>query len=370
MRPRAELGLAAGILAVLAVGATMLGSRRARNTDTDPRRSTYLAGPSGASAWAEALGRLGVRVERYRRPAPSVGAIDRQAVFAVIGPAHRLDGREGAQLSALPGDLLLAGEGTDAAMTLPGVSRVGAMGRPRRAQGAPRRRGASDAAGTGGAGAASRDHHRGLVRRLRRPPSQLQRPGARSGGHPASDDQRSPGRDPGRVCRRSDGDAGGRRRPLPEPDPARDRGRPDHARTGHPPLPADSRGRVPPGVQHHGHLAGGRDAGLEQPVALGVDRLAAGRRRGDRAGRLGHPVRTGTTGHPAPAPLAAGARPRARDGARCGARPRDGGAPHGAGASPPPLTGGPGRPGRPRPLARRTGEFPAHRAAAVGRSRL
>jgi len=117
MRPRAELGLAAGILAVLAVGATMLGSRRARNTDTDPRRSTYLAGPSGASAWAEALGRLGVRVERYRRPAPAVGAIDRRAVFAVIGPTRRLDAREGAQLSALPADLLLAGEGTDAAMT-------------------------------------------------------------------------------------------------------------------------------------------------------------------------------------------------------------------------------------------------------------
>ena len=89
MRPRAELGLAAGILAVLAVGATMLGSRRARNTDTDPRRSTYLAGPSGASAWAEALGRLGVRVERYRRPAPSIGVIDRQAVLAVIGPARQ-----------------------------------------------------------------------------------------------------------------------------------------------------------------------------------------------------------------------------------------------------------------------------------------
>ena len=117
MRPRAELGLAAGILAVLAVGATMLGSRRARNTDTDPRRSTYLAGPSGASAWAEALGRLGVRVERYRRPAPGVGAIDRQAVFAVIGPTRRLDAREGAQLSALAADLLLAGEGADAAMT-------------------------------------------------------------------------------------------------------------------------------------------------------------------------------------------------------------------------------------------------------------
>ncbi|HKU62838.1 MAG TPA: DUF4350 domain-containing protein [Gemmatimonadales bacterium] len=116
MRPRVELGLAAGILAVLAVGVAMLGSRRARTTDTDTRRSTYLAGPSGASAWAEALGRLGVRVERYRRPTLSLRAIDRTGVFAVIGPDHPLDAREGAYLAALPGDLLLAGDGADRAM--------------------------------------------------------------------------------------------------------------------------------------------------------------------------------------------------------------------------------------------------------------
>jgi hypothetical protein len=116
MRPRAELGIAVAILAALAVGATLLGSRRARNADTDPRRSTYLAGPSGASAWAEALARLGVRVDRYRRPALSLGDVKRDGVFAVIGPAQRLDAREAAHLSALGGDLLLAGEGADVAM--------------------------------------------------------------------------------------------------------------------------------------------------------------------------------------------------------------------------------------------------------------
>jgi hypothetical protein len=116
MRPRAELGLAAALLALLAVAAAMLGSRRARNADTDPRRSSYLAGPNGASGWAEALGRLGVRVERFRRPALSLGPMDREAVFAVLGPARRLDAREGAHLAALPGDLLLAGEDADAAM--------------------------------------------------------------------------------------------------------------------------------------------------------------------------------------------------------------------------------------------------------------
>src|SRR5262245_12802846 len=116
MRPRAELGVAVAILAALAVAAAMLGSRRARNADSDPRRSTYLAGPSGASAWAEALGRLGVRVDRYRRPALSLGDVNREGVFAVIGPAQRLDAREAAHLSALGGDLLLAGEGADPAM--------------------------------------------------------------------------------------------------------------------------------------------------------------------------------------------------------------------------------------------------------------
>jgi hypothetical protein len=116
MRPRLELALAAGILLALGIGAVALGRRRAENADTDPRRSTYLATPNGASAWAEALGRLGVRVERYRRPSLSLGGLDREAVFAVIGPAGSLDAREGAHLAGLGGDLLLAGPGTDAAM--------------------------------------------------------------------------------------------------------------------------------------------------------------------------------------------------------------------------------------------------------------
>lgn len=117
MRPRLELGLAAGILLALGLGAVALGSRRARNADTDPRRSTYLAGPSGTRAWAEALGRLGVRVERFRRPSLMLAPLGREAVFAVVGPARRLDAREGAHLAELRGDLLLAGPGTDAAMT-------------------------------------------------------------------------------------------------------------------------------------------------------------------------------------------------------------------------------------------------------------
>jgi hypothetical protein len=117
MRPRLELGIAAGILLALGVGAVTLGSRRARNADTDQRRSTYLSTPSGTRAWAEALGRLGVRVERYRRPSLSLGQLDREAVFAVIGPMRGLGASEGAHLAGLDGDLLLAGLGTESAMT-------------------------------------------------------------------------------------------------------------------------------------------------------------------------------------------------------------------------------------------------------------
>ena len=128
MRPRLELGLAAGLLLALGVGAVALGSRRAANADRDQRRSTYLATPSGTRAWAEALGRLGVRVERYRRPSLSLGPLDRTAVFAVIGPARGLDGPEGAHLAELQSDLLLAGRGTESAMTCLGYRIAGRRG--------------------------------------------------------------------------------------------------------------------------------------------------------------------------------------------------------------------------------------------------
>jgi hypothetical protein len=37
-------------------------------TVTDPRRSSYLSGPNGASAFAGVLERLGTTVERHERP--------------------------------------------------------------------------------------------------------------------------------------------------------------------------------------------------------------------------------------------------------------------------------------------------------------
>ena len=119
MRPRAELALGGGILLALGVGAAALGSRQARIGDSDPRRSTYLSGPSGARGFAEALEILGVRVVRHRRTADwlRTTAAEPGTVVAVLGPSAPLSPAEGARLAELRADLLLAGKGTEAATT-------------------------------------------------------------------------------------------------------------------------------------------------------------------------------------------------------------------------------------------------------------
>jgi hypothetical protein len=117
MRPGIEVAVGAAVLVVLGAGAAALGSRRARVGDTDLRRSTYLVGPSGASAYAQALGRLGVRVDRSRLP---VGLLDRSApmpgVLGFLGPTIPLTSAEGAAIARLPADLLLAGPTAASAM--------------------------------------------------------------------------------------------------------------------------------------------------------------------------------------------------------------------------------------------------------------
>lgn len=112
MRPRTELGLAAGLLLVLGAIAVAVGSRRARPAPNESPRSTYLTGPGGASAFAEAASRLGVEVERFRRPTATLAAPDSSRgseVVAVLGPTMPLSAVEARHLLALPVDLLLAG---------------------------------------------------------------------------------------------------------------------------------------------------------------------------------------------------------------------------------------------------------------------
>ena len=113
MRPRAELALGAGLLLVLGIGAAALGSRRTRVVDTDPRRSTYLAGPGGARGFAEALQRLGVRVERHRRGVEWLDSLASGTLVVVLQPTTGLTTEEGRRLATLDADLLVAGPAAD-----------------------------------------------------------------------------------------------------------------------------------------------------------------------------------------------------------------------------------------------------------------
>ena len=116
MRPRTELGLSAGLLLGLGLIVVAVGSRPDRKSDE--RRSTYLTGPGGASAFAEAAARLGVEVERYRRPTATLAAPDSSSrtLVAVLGPQMPLTPADARHLLQLPADLLLAGPGAEAAI--------------------------------------------------------------------------------------------------------------------------------------------------------------------------------------------------------------------------------------------------------------
>ncbi len=117
MQPRTELALGTALLLVLAVVAGLIGLSRERQTDTDGRRSTFLAGPAGARGLAEALTRLGVRVEPWRRPVATLdsGPAPR-TLIAFVGPSRFLDSHEGRDLSQGRRDLLLAGVGAATAI--------------------------------------------------------------------------------------------------------------------------------------------------------------------------------------------------------------------------------------------------------------
>jgi hypothetical protein len=109
MRQRTEVTLGAVIVFGLGVTAGLIGVQRARLSDADPRRSTFLAGPSGAQGFAEALGRLGVTVDPFRRPIGSLDSVAAGTLTAFLDPSLALSAREGQMVAALPGDLLIAG---------------------------------------------------------------------------------------------------------------------------------------------------------------------------------------------------------------------------------------------------------------------
>ncbi|HET7025442.1 MAG TPA: DUF4350 domain-containing protein [Gemmatimonadales bacterium] len=122
MRPRAELGLALALGAIAAAGLAVHAFTTPGARALDRRRSTYLTGPTGARAWVDALDRLGVATERWRRPVEALPVRyppHQIPLFAALEPAVPLTFLEALQLerwSRQTGDLLLAGPGTDAAM--------------------------------------------------------------------------------------------------------------------------------------------------------------------------------------------------------------------------------------------------------------
>jgi hypothetical protein len=117
MRQRTELALGAGVVLVLSVSAGVIGVRQARVADADPRRSIFLAGPSGARGFAETLERLGVHVQSFRRPVAAYDTIESpRTLVAFLDPSSRLDAREGLTVAGLRTDLLLAGPGAAAAL--------------------------------------------------------------------------------------------------------------------------------------------------------------------------------------------------------------------------------------------------------------
>ena len=132
MRPVTELAVALGIVTVLGVAVAAAGSRGQRPQDDDVRRSTYLTGPHGSRAWAEALERLGVRVVRLRERTTALA--DRtgvDALYAALDPSVPLSPLDALHLrrhAAGGGRLLLAGAGSASAMQCFGQAVVPLIG--------------------------------------------------------------------------------------------------------------------------------------------------------------------------------------------------------------------------------------------------
>ncbi len=123
MRARTEAAIGLALLGALVALAAAVGHRENRPEQQDWRASSYLPGPRGTRALAEALGRLGIGVERYRRSSRQLDGLHppSPALLAVVDPVRPFTPSETRQLLAWHespggGDLLLAGEGAAGVM--------------------------------------------------------------------------------------------------------------------------------------------------------------------------------------------------------------------------------------------------------------
>lgn len=120
MSPRARLVVGFSALGILGIVVAALAARRNRVPPPDLRRSSFLSGPNGARALAEALPALGVRVGRYRRAVAELPARTvPDTLLAFLDPSTPLnayDGRRLLRYAKSSGDLLLAGATSAPAM--------------------------------------------------------------------------------------------------------------------------------------------------------------------------------------------------------------------------------------------------------------
>lgn len=120
MRPRAEALLAVATLAVLGMGAALLGRSQGNPVSQDERPSSFLAGPGGSRGLLDAAQRLGIEVRRFRLRPQELPALQDSTLQAlvVLDPTYSFSPPERAAVLAFgkQADLLLAGEGAESLM--------------------------------------------------------------------------------------------------------------------------------------------------------------------------------------------------------------------------------------------------------------
>ncbi|MEO6067376.1 MAG: DUF4350 domain-containing protein [Gemmatimonadales bacterium] len=132
MRPRAELAVALGLLLALGAFVAVDAWRTGDGDRLDLRRTTYRSTPTGARGWTEALERLGVSIDRLRRPSIMLEkVVPEDELLAYLDPTFPLDLLDATHLVARVkhgGSVLLAGRGARFAMRCFGWDRVAVEG--------------------------------------------------------------------------------------------------------------------------------------------------------------------------------------------------------------------------------------------------
>ena len=116
MGPRTRTILVLVLFFIVAVAVVGLNSRAGADSNIPVPPSTYLSGPDGASGLAEALERMGVRVDRWRRNYRFLEAADTASpapLFVVLGPSGLEDTEARALLDRARrrGPVLVSGPG-------------------------------------------------------------------------------------------------------------------------------------------------------------------------------------------------------------------------------------------------------------------